>query len=598
MPSSPNPFRLTCAALAALSPLLASQASAAAHAEQIYLNGQIYTVDARNSVQQAVAIQQGRIMAVGSNDAIRALAGPGTRTIDLQNRMMMPGLVDAHMHPLGGGVLLNSCSLDYAALGLDAIREKIRRCLQTRPVPAGQWLEVQAWARQEMPPGTDLNAAMLDSINRELPIVVTSSDHHTLAANSAAMQLAGIGAGSPDPSNGKIGRLPNGQPSGIFEDGAMEKVTAAIPPLPASQAQARDRDYAVTALNALKAQGVTSFLDAAAGEDSLLAFSSLQRSGKLTARAHFAPVITPDHAQDPQQATARIVMLQQRYHQPDQGAAPGITLNRAKIYMDGVIQAPAQTAALHDPYLENHGSQTQPDWRAGNQRGELYFDQQRLNRLLLALARYHITPHLHTDGDRAVTVALNAVAALRSSYPEQTLRPALAHNELVTPADYPRYRQLNAVPVLSFQWGKPVSEIQDTVKPYIGHERFAYLETAGKFQQAGATIAFGSDWPVDPLNEWLALQIAVTRSNPGEAGPRLGRLGDDPGLTVAQAIRAFTINAAYSLGREREIGSIEPGKLADLIVLDRNLLHIAPGQISRVKVLSTVLGGREIYRAM
>lgn len=591
-------FRLACATLAACSPLLASHASAAPYAEQVYLNGRIYTVDAHNSVQQAVAIRHGRIMAVGSNARIRALAGPATRRIDLQQRMMMPGIVDGHMHPLEGGAQLRSCSLDYAALGQDAIRDKIRHCLQQRPLPAGAWLEVQAWSRQEMPDGTDLSAAVLDSVDSRHPIIVTSSDHHTLAANSAAMRLAGIDANSKDPANGKIARLANGQPGGIFEDGAMALLTAAIPPLPAAQALARDREDALAALNALNAQGVTSFLEVAASENSLRAFSSLQRSGQLSARAHFAPAITPEQGKHPQQAVAAIVRLQRRYDQPPLGSAPGITLNTAKVFMDGVIQAPAQTAALHVPYLQNKGSEAQPDWRASDQRGKLYFDQQSLNRLLLALARHNINLHLHTDGDRAVTVALNAVARLRARYPDKALRPALAHNELITPADYPRYRQLNALPVLSFQWGKPVSDTGDAVKPYIGTERFAYLETAGKFQQAGATIVFGSDWPVDPLNEWLALQVAVTRSNPDPAASRLGRLGDDPGLTVAQAIRAFTINAAYSLGREKTLGSIEPGKLADLIVLDRNLLQIAPSQLGQVKVLSTVLGGREVYRAM
>lgn len=588
--------RLAALTLAVTATLFGTMAQAAAFADQIYVNGVVYTVDANDSVQQAVAIRHGRIMAVGSDAQIRALAGPTTRTVDLAGNMMLPGLVDAHLHPLGGGAMLRSCSLGYEPLDTAAIGERIRQCLKSQPLPAGAWLQVQAWFRQGMPAGTDLSAAALDAIDASRPIVVVSTDHHTLAANSAAMRAAKVSAATVAPSNGKIVRLPDGQPSGIFEDGAMENVMRALPPLPAAAARAQRRDHALAALSALNAQGVTTFLDAAADPDGLQAFTALRAEGKLTARAHFAPVITPDQARQPEQAAANVAKLAKRYHQPRVDGQPDIRLTTAKIFMDGVIQAPAQTAALHLPYLHNHGSEAAPDWRAGDKRGELYFDQAKLNRLVLALARHQLTPHLHTDGDQAVTVALNAVETLRQTYPGVKLRPALAHNELVRAADYPRYRQLDALPILSFQWGKPAADTLDTVKPYIGHERFPYLETAGKFQQAGATVAFGSDWPVDPLNEWFALQIAVTRANPAEADRYPGRLGDDPGLTVPQAIRAFTYNAAYSLGREKEIGSIEAGKWADLIVLDRNLLKIPATDIQQVKVLSTVLAGKEVYR--
>ena len=592
-----SPGRLALLALAVSSSFVANTAQASTYADRIYVNGFVYTVDAQDSVKQAVAIRKGRILAVGSDDQIRKLAGPKTETVDLAGKMMMPGIVDGHLHPLGGGEQLRSCSLGYKPLDTAAIGEKIRQCLQERSLPAGAWLQVQAWFRQGMPAGTDLSASVLDSINANVPIVVTSSDHHTLAANSVALKAAKITKATPDPSNGKIQRLPDGEPSGIFEDGAMEKVMAGMPPLPADQARTQDRDNALAALAALNAQGVTTFLDAAASVDSLNAFSSLQRAGKLTARAHFASVITPDKAKHPEQAAAEVAGLARRYNQPKPDGQADVRLHTAKIFMDGVIQAPAQTAALNAPYLQNAGSDTQPDWRASNRQGELYFDQARLNKLILALARHNLTPHLHTDGDRAVTVALNAVDALRKAYPGKALRPALAHDELVTPADYPRYQQLNALPVLSFQWGKPAEDTLDTVKPYVGHDRYPYLETAGKFQQAGARIVFGSDWPVDALNEWFALQVAVTRANPNDAEHYPGRLGDDPGLTVPQAIRAFTYNAAYSLGREKEIGSVEAGKWADLIVLDRNLLKIPATEIRNVKVLSTVLGGREVYAA-
>jgi hypothetical protein len=204
---------------------------------------------------------------------------------------------------------------------------------------------------------------------------------------------------------------------------------------------------------------------------------------------------------------------------------------------------------------------------------------------------------MHADGDRAVHEALDAIEAMRKEFPESAIRAAIAHDEIVTPSDFPRYAQLGAIPVLSFQWEKPAADTLDGSQDYMGPARFKYFEPAGYLAAAGARIAYGSDWPVDRLDEWFALKVGVTRENDPDAGPKYaGRLSTDVGLTVPAVIRAITANAAYELHAERDVGSLEVGKLADLIVIDRNLLKTSPRQIADVKVLLTVVGGRTVYQ--
>jgi predicted amidohydrolase YtcJ len=193
---------------------------------------------------------------------------------------------------------------------------------------------------------------------------------------------------------------------------------------------------------------------------------------------------------------------------------------------------------------------------------------------------------------------LDGIQAVRAAYPAKDVRIAIAHDEIVDPADFPRYRQLNAIPVLSFQWEKPASDTVDNAQDYLGPERFKYMEPAGYLAAAGARIAYGSDWPVDPLDEWFALKVGVTRTNAPQAGPKYaGRLSEDAGLSRPAVLRAITMNSSYELHQDALTGSIEVGKLADLIVLDRNVLKIPAADIAHVRVLQTVVGGEVVYAA-
>jgi len=252
-----------------------------------------------------------------------------------------------------------------------------------------------------------------------------------------------------------------------------------------------------------------------------------------------------------------------------------------------------------EPYLTNRGTAAQPRWAPGADRGPpVYFPAPVLKALLLGLASNGLEPHMHADGDRAVHEALDAIEALRQQFPESQIRAAIAHDEIVAPADFPRYARLGAIPVLSFQWEKPAPDTLEGAREYLGAIRFKYMEPAGYLAGAGARIAYGSDWPVDRLDEWFALKVGVTRENAPAAGPLYtGRLGTDVGLAVPAVIRAITANSAYELHAENEVGTLEVGKLADLIVLDRNITKIPARELEDVKVLLTVVGGKPVYAA-
>lgn len=577
-----------------------AHAQAPAAADTVYFNGRIYTADDRDSVQQALAVKDGRIAYVGTDDEAKRHVGPKTAVVDLGGRMAMPGLIDGHMHPLAGGQVLSGCNLNYEALTVDQTLAVLQACLdKDANAPEDKWLVAELWFRQAMlPAGTDMTAADLDRLKTRRPVALKSSDGHSGVVNSRALQLAGITDATPSPKDGTIVRDAKGRATGMLEDGAQAIVGAVIPTPSPDQAARNGIAYAETALATMARQGVTSFLDAAAEDADLAAFTAVAAKGGLTARAHFAPVIDASSDEAPAAAVARIRDLAGQFDQGTLTPEPTITLRNAKMFMDGVIQAPALTAALTKPYLVNHGTAEKPDWVPGDKDGDLYFNLDRTTQLLIGLAEAGIDPHLHTDGDGAVRTGLMAVEAMRKAVPGRDIRPAFAHNELVDPPDYARFKALGVIPVLSFQWGKPAPDTIDTVKDYIGPERFLYLETAGKFQQAGVRIAFGSDWPVDALDEWFAFKVGVTRANAPDVDARFkGRLGDDPGLTPVQALRTATINAAYELHQDDVTGSLEPGKFADLIVLDRNVLEIPPEDIANVQVLMTVVGGRTVYRA-
>jgi predicted amidohydrolase YtcJ len=574
----------------------AASSSTAGPADRVYRNGVIFMADAGNRTAEALAIREGRIVYVGSNQGLARFIGTATVSVDLKGRFLMPGLVDGHMHPLEAGTQLLKCSLNYESLTIAELQQRVQACLDhDASKDPDAWLEVVSWFQESMrPAGVRTNRATLDGLKTTRPIILRSSFGHTVLANTRALTLAKITANTPDPIGGKIWHDASGEPSGLLEDAAYEVFSNLLPKPTAEQNVAA----ATAALKAMSRQGVTTFLDADAAAEDMAAFAAVRRSGGLAARAHFAPQIAPAEAGDPLSAVARVVAFAKQYDEGAIATAPGITVRNAKLFLDGVIAAPAFTGALSEPYLTNAGTAANPHWVPGPSRGPaVYFPAQPLATILIALGRAGIDPHMHADGDGAVHAGLDGVEALRRALPAADIRPAIAHDEIVEPADFPRYKLLNTIPVLSFQWEKPAGDTMG-LKDYFGPARMKILEPAGLLATAGARIAFGSDWPVDRLDEWFALKVGVTRTNSPEAPPEYrGRLGDDPGLSREAVLRAVTIDAAYELHQDATTGSLEVGKFADLIVLDRNPLQIPAEDIANIQVLETVVGGNVVYDA-
>jgi hypothetical protein len=579
-------------------PLAAGAADSAA--ESVYRHGVVYTADAKDSFAQAFAVSGGRIVYVGNDTGALGMIGPSTQVVDLRGRMVMPGLVDGHMHPLAGGIALLKCNLDYVSLTVEEFQTRIQACLDQRAQePADAWLEVVGWFRYDMrPKGVVVTRATLDALPTQRPIVVHDSFGHTSLANSRALALAKVTRGTKDPVGGRFDRDAVGEPSGILEDAAQEATSALIP----KPTRADNLAAARAALDALRRQGVTTFLDAVGNVEDIEAFGELARAGELTVRAHFAPLIRPAETPDlesARRAVGRVVAIAKKYDEGSIRPAASITVRNVKLFMDGVITAPANTGALIEPYYENHGTSDTPRFEPAAKRGpDVYFPAPVLREILVGLAQNGLDPHLHTDGDLAVRAALDGVQAMRKAVPGKGARAALAHCELVDPADYPRFAELDAVPVLSLQWGKPAADTIEGARDTLGPRRHALVEPSGALAAKGARIAFGSDWPVDPLDEWFALQVGVTRTaRPGASSEHSGRLGADPGLSRHAVLRAFTVNAAYELRDEGTLGSLEVGKLADFIVLDRNVAEVEAADLGATKVLRTVVGGRVVFDA-
>lgn len=562
-------------------------------------NGYVYTVDGQNSVQQAIAISGGKIVYVGSDAGVDGYIGKQTQLIDLAGRMLMPGFVDAHMHPGDGGRAMTLCDLKYQTMTRAQFQTSIQACLDAdKDKGPDVWLEVGSWDRMGMT-GLDGDAdkSTLDALKTQRPIQVRSTDFHTVLTNSRGLELAGINKNTADPEDGKYRRDSAGNPNGICEDGAAESLAAVVPP--ATDAEKLNQVRA--ALDAMRQQGITSFFDALSGPENGKAFTSLQKSGELTARALLAIKLDPAAAAaDPVKTIAEAKALASTYDQGEVHVAPGVNMRHVKLFMDGIINAPADTGAMLTPYLHNSGTDQAPKWTPGKNLGELYFPPQVLNPLLLQAVKAGLDPHLHATGERAVRDALDSVAYVRKELPGTDFRPAIAHAESVDPADYSRFKALDVTATMSFQWAQQAPSTVDGTSDHLGAARFARMEPSGSIAHAGGRVAFGSDWPVDPLDEFLALKVGVTRSgdptNPHSYGPKYaGRLNADPALSRAEVLRSITLGSAEQLKLDAVLGSVEVGKFADLIVLDKNFMQVPEEELGRNDVLLTLVGGKVVW---
>lgn len=557
-----------------------------AKADVIYINGYIYTADQHDTVCEAIAIQNGYIIAIGCTQEINNSQYVDNSTIiyDLQGKTMMPGIIDAHLHTFWGGMQLSSCNLNYQSLTVDDTLAIIQQYLDNDSVHnSSSWLQVRGWLRQEvLPIGTDITRFDLDKLNTQRPIILFSNDCHTLVANSIALEKFGLDSNTPEPSDGKIGRTQDGDLNGILEDAPAMRAFDSISKLTDEQAV----NIAKLSQEELNKQGVTAVMDARITETQADAFLKLQQQDQLSIRLFGARELPPDDVDSIEDIPAvidRVKQFAEHYNDKNWQPKPGIKVSHTKLFVDGVMQAPLMTARLLQPYqLENEKDRY----------GDLYYSIEMLDALILESSRAGFHPHMHTVGEGAIEVVLNAIEKMRKALPNADIRPSTAHNELSAMHQFDRYKQLNANVVFSFQWAGCSSAMIEQYKTLFGAERYNGLEAHGQYIDAGVTCAFGSDWPIDPLNEWYDFQIAMTRQIDAEHP----RLNSDRNLTALEVLRCATIGAAYVLKQEDYIGSIEKGKFADVIILDSNPFTIPATDIQNVKVLTTIVGGKTVYQ--
>jgi predicted amidohydrolase YtcJ len=561
---------------------------------KLYYNGKVYTADKRDSVCGALAVKDGLVLASGEEADLMGRFGSVSELIDLKGNTVIPGLVDAHLHPLWGGLALSTRSFGYEDLGVPEMLERIRGFLAEDDSLSlrDKFLVVNCWRRT---PGRDPVRKLLDALPGGRPIAVFSDDCHFAALNTAAAQKLQISKNTPQPPDGWIRLDGEGEFSGIIEDGPAFRAFDRVARL---SGRAGHHAALKRAFQALSAQGVTTVLDARATGDTLGLAEALRGRGELPVRYLGAPEI-PSGAcatqREAHMALEAAAVLRDRHDTGAWGKSSPISVRHAKFFTDGMPST--LTAYTRAPYSENFGTEGAPDWRPGSWRGRPYFPPEALKRLTLAAFEAGFSPHYHVIADGALDDVLASVKFAREKAPRAGVRPAAAHLDLMAPDQYGLMRSLGVFAVLSFQWCGQDKESLERQRLLYGPERYQGLETHGKFLDAGVRAAYGSDWPVEPLDEWGNFQTGLTRRAAGKSGAGWPRMDTDRDLTLTEVLRAATITAAESLGREDFVGSLEKGKLADLAVIEGDLFALDKNEVHKARVLETVVGGKTVFRA-
>jgi predicted amidohydrolase YtcJ len=535
-------------------------------------NGKIYTADKERSIKQAIALKGNTIVAVGSDADVSPLIGSGTKVIDLGGKLVLPGFIDTHIHPIIGALNGAKCSLAGVKATIDALKPIIQDCLAEDQGGVDEWFE----AAQLDNYGFSATAKDVDGIEAARPVALWGNDGHTVWVNSRGLALLGVTAETPDPPGGKIARDSSGAPSGSFADSAAIFVDEKIPSPPLEE----KATLTAAELKKMSAYGITSLMDAFVTPAEGKVWRMLYDTGRLPMRVRMA-IYVADPSDDSDEAVARLVAASKAGDVNPDFLHSGVV----KVFADGVMEYPAQTAAMLSPYLDENGKPTK-------HAGELYFDPQRFARLVQKLDAAGLAVHVHAIGDRAVRSSLDAFAAARAANGDKDNRHQIAHLQLVDPADFPRFKELGVLADFQLEWAKREPATEGPLEPYLGPERYRYLYPAGGLHRAGATIIGGSDWDVSSYNPFRAFQTAVTRAGKGQRP-----LNIEERIPLETAIDAYTINAAYAMKQDKTTGSLEAGKRADLVVLDRDLLTVDPETIQDTKVLATYLDGRLVHSA-
>lgn len=538
--------------------------SATQLADVIFINGAVYTMDVNRSWATAVAVRDDKIIYVGFDEGVAALKGPDTRVVDLDGKMLMPSFQDVHIHPMESGKQALTVNLE----GMRTIREYVAAVKAYADAnPDEAWILGGGWSMAVFGPGARTSKRLLDAVVPNRPVFLTSSDGHTGWANSKALEAAGIDQDTQDPASGIVDRDPEtGEIIGSLQEGAMELLTPHIPPSSAEFDQ-RSLEYSVDLLNSY---GITAITDAWVLKPTLEAYRALDDRDELTLRV-VASLFW--------ERTLGLEQIEEFKQLRDEFTNGNVNASSVKIMQDGVLEN--YTGALSEPYFVD-----------GFPTGIPMVDPAFLKTAVTALDAEGFQVHFHAIGDAAITQCLDAVEAAIDSNGNAHRRHHISHLQLIHPSDLPRFRELDVVANFQPLWAYADEYVTDLTIPFIGEERAEWMYTIRSVVNAGGMIAFGSDWFVSTANPFPQIETAITRTDAeADDAPFMPHETID----LATALAAFTINSAYVNGIDDVSGSIAAGKLADLIVLDRNLFAIPAKEISETKVLLTLFGGKAVH---
>ncbi|MYM25599.1 amidohydrolase family protein [Duganella sp. FT135W] len=541
--------------------LIAAALALPAQANTIIDRANGYTLNAAGQLQRFTSLafdDLGRIVAVGS-EAQTAAALPKAEHIDAQGKTLLPGLIDAHGHVFELGEIASGVEL-YSPASLNAAVKAVADFARSHPKKA--WIIGFGWNQEIWKLGRFPTAAELDAVVSDRPVLLHRVDGHAIWVNTKALEMAGIDKSTADPSGGKIERDASGKPTGVLVDAAMELVNRVVP-LPTPVEARATLDVALTTLSKV---GLTSVHDAGikVAQDDI--YRDYADHGKLTTRVY---AMIGDTAGDFDELSK-------------DGPLPSYAndvyaLAAVKLYSDGALGS--RGAALLAPYSDMPST-----------KGLLFYPDAEMRAKMNKAMKAGYQVNIHAIGDAGNHQILDAYAALIPQYNNVALRHRIEHAQVVTLDDIPRFKQLGIIP--SMQPTHATSD-QNMAEQRVGHERIKGAYAWRSFLDQGSQIACGSDFPIESPNPFEGLHAAVTRQN--NAGVPLGGWYKNQSMTMLEAFRCFTLDAAYAAHQEKVIGSLEPGKWADFIVVDRDIFKIAPEQLGKTTVLQTWMGGRRVY---
>jgi len=535
-----------------------------------YINGSIHTFDESLTIVDSILVKEGVIQLVGSQADVLENADESIKIIDLQGRMMMPSFHDAHAHPIWNGMDFFLCSV-FDLMSVNEIQERLKACLEEDHAKNSGWV-IGAGLNAALFPAANPNKSLFDEVSKDIPIYIEMSDGHNALANTKALELAGINKQTKDPFKGIIERDPlTGEPSGTLREPSAMNLVADVLPTETPELRLNGLLYAQSLANSF---GITSMIDAAVNEAYLISFRDLAERGELNLR------VTACIEYGRQHYVQEFSGFENIYKRRSEFEHARINSDCVKIFIDGVLEG--QTGAILEPYLDS-GSY-----------GQLYFTQDELNNAIARFDANGTQVMTHAIGDRAVRSVLNAYQHAIEINGMSDNKHHISHLQLIHEDDIPRFSELNISANFQAAWALPDEWITEINIPELGIERVNRMYPIRSIHDAGARVVGGSDWAVTTMNPLIAIETAVTRQDPSNRVE--GTLNENERMDLIEMLKAYTINAAEVMHQGDLTGSIEVGKFADLIILERNLFDIPHDEIGEVRVIETVLEGNTVFR--